>query len=189
MHIILASGSPRRKQLLTELGLNFEVRTKATPEDYPDDLAAEEIAELLAIRKAKAFEEELSDNQLVIAADTTVVLDGKLLEKAPDALQAAQMLRTLSGKTHQVITGVCLKSKLKTISFREYTKVIFNELSEKEIQYYIEKYKPFDKAGAYGIQEWIGMSCIKAIEGSYFNVVGLPTQAIYQKLKNEFGLF
>ncbi|MBX2841956.1 MAG: Maf family nucleotide pyrophosphatase [Flammeovirgaceae bacterium] len=181
--IILGSNSPRRKQLLSDLGIEFEVKVKPTPEDFPQDFLPTEVAELLAKRKANAFRSELKSDELIITADTTVVMENKLLEKPADAAEAENMIKALSGKKHKVISGVCLLSLDKEISFSDTTEVYFNDLSDEEINYYIQKFKPFDKAGAYGIQEWIGMAGISKISGSFYNVVGLPVARLYQELK------
>ncbi|WP_321321192.1 Maf-like protein [Labilibaculum sp.] len=182
--IILASQSPRRHQMLKELGLIFEIRTKEIEETYPEGLTPEQIPVYLAELKAKAFEQDLNSNELVITADTIVCVDDWILGKPNDRDDAVKMLNALSDRSHQVISGVCLMSKDKKISFSTTTNVHFKALSEEEIDYYIDNYKPFDKAGAYGIQEWIGFIGIDGIEGSYFNVVGLPIQRLYQELLN-----
>ena len=180
--LILASQSPRRHQMLKELGLIFEIRTKEIEEIYPEGLIPDQIPVYLAELKAKAFEQDLNSNELVITADTIVCVDDWILGKPNDRDDAVKMLNALSGRSHQVISGVCLMSKDKKISFSTTTNVHFKALSEEEIDYYIDNYKPFDKAGAYGIQEWIGFIGIDGIEGSYFNVVGLPIQRLYQEL-------
>ncbi|MFD2515726.1 Maf-like protein [Pontibacter locisalis] len=179
--LLLASNSPRRKELLTGLGLDFIVRVKDVHEDFPNDLKGAEVAEYLASHKADAYKDSLSD-EVVITADTIVCLGDRILNKPQTHHEAAEMLRALSGKSHEVITGVCLLSKEGKSVFHDTTKVYFKELSDSEIDFYINHYKPFDKAGAYGIQEWIGMMGIERIEGSYFNVVGLPVQKLYAKL-------
>ncbi|MFD2244834.1 Maf-like protein [Pontibacter ruber] len=179
--ILLASNSPRRKELLAGLGLTFTVRVKEVHEDFPEHLYREEVAEFLASHKADAYQHELT-NELLITADTIVCLEDRILNKPADYEEAFQMLRALSGTAHEVITGVCLLTKEKKTVFHDVTKVYFKELTDAEIDYYITHYKPFDKAGAYGIQEWIGMIGIKKIEGSYFNVVGLPVQKLYDHL-------
>ena len=181
-NIVLASGSPRRKQMLEELGLSFTVRTKDTDESYPDSVKNEDVAEYLAVKKADAFTGEIAENELVITADTIVLVDDTILGKPKDKDEAVSMLKKLSDKAHSVITGVCLMSKYNTESFSATTKVFFKELTDEEIDYYIDKYEPFDKAGAYGIQEWIGLVGVENIEGSYFNVVGLPIQRLYTEL-------
>jgi septum formation protein len=181
--IILASKSPRRQQLLSDLGLNFTVQSMDTPEDFPEDLAMTEVPVYLAELKAEAFRPILKKNQLVITADTIVWLDGQVLNKPIDYADGFRMLKNLSGKKHQVLTGVCLLSTEKKVSFYASTDVWFKELSDEEIQFYLENYRPYDKAGAYGIQEWIGYIGIYHIEGSFFNVMGLPVQSLYEHLK------
>ena len=181
--IILASQSPRRKELLSLLDLEFKVEVKSIDEVFPKDLKTSEVAEYLAILKASAFT-TIEDKQVIITADTVVVLDDTILGKPNNIVEASKMLRSLSNRNHEVITGVCLKSAKKVISFSSSTKVYFKNLSNAEIDYYIENYKPYDKAGSYGIQEWIGAIGITKIEGSYFNVVGLPIQELNEQLKN-----
>ncbi len=181
-HVILGSQSPRRRALLGELGIPFEARSKDIDESFPKDLEIEKVAEYLACKKAEAFEAELNANDLLITSDTTVCLPDEILNKASSEAEAKEMLIKLSGKSHQVISGVCIKTKTKSISFSESTKVYFKVLSEEEIEYYIEHYQPFDKAGAYGIQEWIGFIGIEKIEGDYYNVMGLPMQHLYEEL-------
>jgi len=179
---LLASKSPRRHYLLKELGLDFEVRTKEVDESFPEQLKAAEIPLYLCEKKAAAFDEELTDNTIVITADTIVWLDGHVLNKPQNFNDAVRMLQLLSGKMHEVYTGVCLKSKHKTTSFVALTKVYFKELSLEEIEFYIRNYNPYDKAGAYGAQEWIGYIAIDRIEGTYFNVMGLPVRELYEAL-------
>lgn len=182
-HIILSSNSPRRKELLAGLDLDFEIHVKdGIKESYPADLPVTEIAEYIATEKAEAYKNELHDNNLVITADTVVVLDDKVLGKPKSEEDACTMLRMLSGQTHKVITGVCLTSATKQKRFSVITEVTFKQLSETEISYYVNRYKPLDKAGAYGIQEWIGYIGVTSINGSYFNVMGLPVQRIYEEL-------
>ena len=181
--IILASKSPRRQQLLIDLGLKFSVQSMDISEDFPEGLGMTEIPVYLAELKAEAFRPLLKNNQLVITADTIVWLDGKVLNKPTDYADGFRMLRDLSGNKHQVVTGVCLLSTEKKVSFYATTDVWFKELSDEEINYYLENYKPYDKAGAYGIQEWIGYIGINHIEGSFFNVMGLPIQILYEHLK------
>jgi len=183
--LILASQSPRRHQMLKELGLDFKIQTKDVEEVYPDHLKREEIPVYLSKLKAEAFVLDLNEKELVITADTIVCVGDIVLGKPKNRDEAVEMLQMLSGRSHQVISGVCLKSKEKEVSFSTTTHVHFKELSLEEIDYYIDNYKPFDKAGAYGIQEWIGFVGIDGIEGSYFNVVGLPIQRLYQEL-NKF---
>ena len=181
-NIILGSQSPRRKELLA--GLDIEFTTKVIPgleETYPDTLQGEEIPIYLAEQKADAY--TLEDNDLLITADTIVWLDGHVYGKPADETEAREMLRSLSGKTHDVITGVCVRTNKKNVSFASTTKVRFAELTNAEIEHYVNKYRPMDKAGAYGIQEWIGYIGVEHIEGSYFNVMGLPIQRLYTILK------
>jgi septum formation protein len=183
-NIILASGSPRRQQFLRELEIDFEIRLKEIEEIYPDHLKAEEITNFLAKLKASAFENDLQDNEVLITSDTIVWLDNKALGKPIDASHAVRMLTEMSGKTHKVITSVCIKSTKKEVVFHDETLVTFTDLSLEEIEFYLKNYKPFDKAGSYGIQEWIGLVAIEKIEGSYANVVGLPTHKLYKELMN-----
>jgi len=180
--IILASRSPRRQQLLHDLGLKFDVVVKDYDETFPSGLTGEEIARYIAYRKAASFENEIPENAIVIAADTIVWCNEKVLGKPVNKEDAFAILKEISGNTHEVITGVSLRSKSKEITFSESTKVTFEPFSEEETEYYIENYKPYDKAGAYGIQEWIGIIACSHIEGSYFNVVGLPVQRLYKEL-------
>jgi septum formation protein len=179
--IILASGSPRRQQFLRELDIDFTIQLKEVEEIYPNHLQASEITEFLAELKANAFD-LLGENEVLITSDTIVWHEKKALGKPKDAQTAFEMLQSLSGKTHEVITSVCFKTKNSLETITETTKITFNSLSDEAIRYYIETYKPFDKAGSYGIQEWIGLVGIKKIEGSYTNVVGLPVDKVYQKL-------
>ncbi len=181
--IILASASPRRRQLLQELGVQFSVQPRDVAEHFDDNLSPQQVAEHLSELKALAFaEEELKDKTIVITADTVVTLDGAILGKPKGVAEAKEMLRTLSGRSHQVITGVTLRSATKMKTFSVSTNVFFKELSEDEIDYYVTVFKPFDKAGAYGIQEWIGHAAVEHIEGSYFNVMGLPVHRLYEEL-------
>lgn len=181
--IILASKSPRRNSLLKELGLKFDVRILETDENFPDSLPVEEIPVYLAEKKALPFENDVDDYTIIITADTIVYVDGEVLGKPENYNDAYQMLQKLSGKWHHVATGVCLLSKKKKITFTSVTKVLFKTLMHDEIDYYITHFKPFDKAGAYGIQEWIGLVAAEKIEGSYFNVMGLPVQHLYEELR------
>jgi septum formation protein len=184
MHIILASNSPRRRELLGGLGISFEVKVLPDiDEEYPATLPTNQIAEYIACKKADAYREILGPADLVITADTIVVAGGEVMGKPTDADDARRMLRKLSGQTHQVVTGVCLTAKNKQSRFSVTTDVDFKQLSEEEINYYIGTYRPFDKAGAYGIQEWIGFVGVTGIKGSYFNVMGLPVQRIYEELR------
>lgn len=190
--IILASNSPRRKELLK--GLDIEYRTWVIPdidESYPETLKAEETAEYISRKKSEPYFLEphvknIADNDIVLTADTVVILEGRVMGKPADEAEACQMLRDLSGKEHSVITGVCLRSKTKTRTFSVRTAVEFDNLSDEQIKYYVAKYKPLDKAGAYGVQEWIGYVGVKKLVGSYFNVMGLPVQRIYSELAS-FG--
>lgn len=182
-HYILASKSPRRQQLLRSLGIDFEVRTKETDETYPEALTIEEIPVYLAKKKAGPFMEYLKEMELLITADTIVCYEGKVLGKPRDTKEARQMLLMLSGNEHQVISGVCLTSVEKQIAFFAASNVQFKKLTENEIEYYIAHFKPFDKAGAYGIQEWIGTIGITHIEGSFYNVMGLPVQKLYEEIQ------
>lgn len=182
--IILASGSPRRQQFFKDLDLDFEIRLKEVEEIYPEGLEAEEITNFLAELKANAFEGELKENDILITSDTIVWFDNKALGKPKNYDDAFQILKSLSGNTHDVITSVCIKTIDNTDVFYELTTVTFNELSNEAIHYYLENYKPFDKAGAYGIQEWIGFIGVSRIEGSYANVMGLPVDKVYSYLTN-----
>jgi len=181
--IILASKSPRRKELLGGLNLPFEVIIREVDEVFPEEIPMEEIPVYLAKLKAEPFLKEQEDNVLVITADTIVWIDGEVLGKPLDHQHAVEMLQKLSGRTHIVVTGVCLTSTEKQVAFSSLTHVHFKELSEKEIEYYLDLYHPYDKAGAYGVQEWIGYIAIDRIEGSYFNVMGLPVGRLYEELK------
>lgn len=180
--VVLASRSPRRQLLLKGLDIPFEVQLKETDEIFPAHLKREEIALYLCQLKASAFENELDDNMLLITADTIVWINDQILSKPKDFDDAVSILTQLSGNIHEVITGVCLKTNKKTHSFYALTKVWFKKLSLDEIEYYITNYHPWDKAGAYGAQEWIGYMAIERIEGSYFNVMGLPTRMLYDEL-------
>ena len=184
INIILASGSPRRQQFFKEMDLHYTIRLKEIEEIYPEHLQAEEITNFLAELKANAFENELKENDVLVTSDTIVWLNGKALGKPKDYDDAFKMLQQLANQTHEVITSVCLKSIDKTDVFHNVTKVTFANLSDEAITYYLNNYKPFDKAGSYGIQDWIGLVGISKIEGSYTNVVGLPTEMLFQKLMN-----
>lgn len=181
--IILGSASPRRKKLLSEMGIKFTVKKTEESEQYPQELNNIDIAEFLAKQKANFISNELAGNFLLITADTIVVQKEKILHKPRNKHEAEKILQEISGKTHNVISGVCLKSNTQEVAFSSETKVYVNQLSKDEITHYIDRFKPFDKAGAYGIQEWIGYIGIRKINGSYNNVVGLPTAELYQKLK------
>lgn len=180
-NIILASGSPRRQQYFKELDLDFTIQLKEVEEVYPNHLKAEEITNYLAELKAAAFE-HLNENDILITSDTIVWHEGKALGKPKNYEDAFQMLKSMSNKTHEVITSVCFKTNAKTETIFEVTKVTFKAISDEAIVYYLDNYKPFDKAGSYGIQEWIGLIAISKIEGSYANVVGMPVDKVYDKL-------
>lgn len=182
--IILASNSPRRKELLQRLGIPFKIRTLfGIDEHYPSSLRGEDIVNYISRIKAQAYRSSMGENELLITADTIVSLDGEVMGKPHNAEEAKAMLRTLSGKMHQVITGVTVTTFERTESFAVTSHVRFAELDESEIDYYVENFLPFDKAGAYGIQDWIGLVAVEELRGSYFNVVGLPVQRLYQCLK------
>ena len=182
--IFLASNSPRRKELLSGLGIPFEVRVNGDiDESYPSDLPPEAIPLHISRKKAAAYLQTMSADELIITADTVVVASGEILGKPVDASDAHRMLRLLSGATHQVITGVCLTTTDHQVAFSVTTDVTFKDLSDEEIHYYIDHYRPYDKAGAYGIQEWIGYIGVTGLHGSYFNVMGLPIQRIYEELR------
>lgn len=180
--IVLASNSPRRKELLSGLGLDYEVRTlQGLDESYPEGLSMEEIPMYISRKKAAAY--TLKPDELLITADTIVYLEGEVLGKPADEAEAKEMLHKLSGKTHQVVTGVTLTTKEFQHAFASVSQVTFAQLSEAEIDHYVTQYRPLDKAGAYGIQEWIGYIGVTALEGSYFNVMGLPVQRLYSEMK------
>lgn len=183
MNIILASNSPRRRELLTGLGLPYEVRLMdGIDESYPPNLSGEDIPQYIARQKAAAY--TLAPDELLITADTIVYLDEQVLGKPVDAADACRMLHNLSGRTHQVITGVALTTPTEQRCFASVSQVTFATLTDEEINHYVEHYRPFDKAGAYGVQEWIGYVGVERLEGSYFNVMGLPVQRLYTELKN-----
>jgi septum formation protein len=181
--IILASSSPRRQQLLKETGLQFDIVVKEYPETFPEGLDGKTVAEYISHQKAILFRGELSDNEIVITADTIVWCNNKILGKPVDYDDAFRILREISGNTHEVITGVTLLSSIREKTFSVSTRVTFDALTDEEIDYYIKEFRPYDKAGAYGIQEWIGLVACSAIEGSYFNVVGLPVHTLYKELQ------
>ena len=182
--VILASKSPRRQELLRGMGVDFEILPKETPENYPSDLPLDEVPQYLSLQKSLAFKDnELPVDYLLITSDTVVICEGEILGKPKDWEDASRMLQLLSGKTHHVVTGVTVRSAKKTESFAVHSNVTFAQLDAEEIDYYIEHCKPFDKAGAYGIQEWIGYVSISGLEGSFYNVMGLPTRKLYQCLK------
>jgi septum formation protein len=182
--IILASGSPRRQQFFKDLDMDFEIRLKDIEEIYPESLQGIEITNYLAQLKASAFQGELKQNEILVTSDTIVWLNNKALGKPKDYDDAFAILKSLSNETHEVITSVCFTTIDKTDTIFDVTRVTFNTLTDEGIRYYLDNYKPFDKAGAYGIQEWIGLVGISRIDGSYTNVVGLPTEKVYQYLSN-----
>jgi len=183
-NIILASNSPRRQELLRGLDVRFEVRTTAgIDESYPDDLMGEQIPLYIAEKKAEAFEKTLNKNDILITADTVVLIDGVVYGKPTSKENARMMLQNLSEKTHQVITGVCLSTQYRRVTFSATTEVRFSYLSDEEIDYYLDLYRPYDKAGSYGVQEWIGYVAVESINGSFYNVMGLPVHRLYEELK------
>lgn len=183
-HVVLASNSPRRKELLSGLDIDYEVRViDGIDESYPDNLSGEEIPQYISRKKAGAYEAEMKPDELIITADTIVWVGGEVLGKPEDAEAAKAMLRCLSGRTHQVITGVTLLTASLKKTFAAVSEVTFDMLTEEEIAYYVERYRPTDKAGAYGIQEWIGYVGVSSLKGSYFNVMGLPVQRLYKELE------
>lgn len=187
MKIILASNSPRRKELLGGLGVDFEVKVmKGVDETFPDTLPAKDVAEYISREKASAY--DVADDELVITADTVVIVGDDILGKPKDAADAHRMLREISGRTHQVVTGVCLTTAKEQRSFSVATDVTFKTLSDEEIDFYIRNHRPYDKAGAYGIQEWIGYIGVTALNGSYYNVMGFPVQRVYEELTRHFGI-
>ena len=183
-HIILASNSPRRRELLGGLGIDYEVRVlSGIDESYPETLPVADIAEFIAAKKADAYREKMADGELLITADTVVICGDEVMGKPVDETDACRMLRKLSGRVHYVTTGVCLTTLQQQRRFSVTTEVTFKELSDEEISFYVNRYRPFDKAGAYGIQEWIGYIGCTGLNGSYYNVMGLPVQRIYQELQ------
>lgn len=185
--IILASKSPRRKELLEMLDIPFQIKVKeGIDESYPKDMPAIEVAEFLSRLKGKAYAADIKDDELVITADTIVILDNKIFGKPRDEKDAIEMLMQLQGRTHTVASGVCIASKERIVSFTTCTQVSFASLSRDEATWYVEKYHPLDKAGAYGIQEWIGCAAVERIDGSFYNVMGLPVHQLYNVLKEEF---
>lgn len=182
--VILASNSPRRRELLAGLDIPYEVKViPGIEESYPDTLKGDEIPQYLSRKKAEAYRDRMAGDELIITADTIVWLDDKVLGKPADEAEACAMLRMLSGRTHAVLTGVTVMTRERHVTFAVESKVTFAELSEEEISYYVSRYHPTDKAGAYGIQEWIGYIGVRSLEGSYFNVMGLPVQRLYNELK------
>ena len=182
--IILASNSPRRKELLKGLDIDFEVRIiPDIDETYPSGIAPADVPCYIARKKAEAYHASMKHDELIITADTVVVLDDCILEKPADRNDAIQMIKRLSGRKHQVVTAVVMTTTERTEEFAVTSVVDFTELTDNEISYYVDKYEPFDKAGSYGIQEWIGYVGVRGIEGSFYNVMGLPIQRLYQELK------
>lgn len=182
--VVLASNSPRRKELLSGLGIDYEVKTLPDiDESYPDGLEGIDIPAYISRAKADAYRSMMKEDELIITADTIVWLDGEVMGKPVDGEDARRMLHALSGRTHQVITGVCLTTSTRQRTFSTVTDVTFSVLSEEEVDYYVDRYRPMDKAGSYGIQEWIGFVGVERISGSYFNVMGLPIQRLYTELK------
>ena len=182
--IFLASQSPRRKELLTQLRIPFNiVNIRGIDETYPTDIETDDIPEYLAIRKAEVYSRNFHSNEMIITADTLVILNDKVLGKPQNHEEAIKMLEELSGKIHKVITGVCITTKYKRVSFSSTTEVKFTKMSKSDIEYYVNSYRPYDKAGAYGIQEWIGCVAVEWINGSYYNVMGLPVHKLYEKIK------
>ena len=182
--LILSSKSPRRQELLKGLDIDFEIEVRPIDEIYPDDLAAEKVPEFLSVLKATTFKNDLDENDILITSDTIVILGDEILEKPKSKEEAKSMIRKMLGKTHTVVTGVALTSAKKQNVFSDHTLVTFGDLTDSEIDFYIEKYEPYDKAGAYGVQEWIGYVAIDKLEGSYYNVMGLPIHKLYKSLKN-----
>lgn len=183
--VLLASNSPRRKELLQGIDIDFEIKVLPDiDESYPATLPVEEVAEFIAEKKASSYTNNLKEDELLITADTVVILDGAIFGKPNNKEEANAMLTALSGKAHRVISGVCLTTLEKQVSFSVTSEVLFSELSSEEIEYYIDRYSPFDKAGSYGIQEWIGYIGVEHLSGSYFNIMGLPIQRLYRELKN-----
>lgn len=183
--LLLASGSPRRRELLDSLGIKVEhAQLHDVDESYPADLSPMKVPEYLSRLKSQAYRSELADDEVLVTADTVVVLDGKVLGKPVDEAEAKAMLRSLSGRVHQVVTGVTLATSSSSVTFSEVTDVEFDTLSDSEIDYYVANFKPFDKAGAYGIQEWIGYVGVKGIRGDYYNVMGLPVNSLCRHLKS-----
>ena len=188
--IVLCSNSPRRKELMRGLGLDFQTRViDGIDESYDKSLPGDDIVKIISEKKAESYKATMSSDELIITADTIVYVDGEVLGKPQDRLDAIRMLKMLSGKSHDVITGVCIQTQTKSTSFSVKTKVTFAQMTDDEINFYIDNHKPYDKAGAYGIQEWIGYIGVESIEGSYFNVMGLPVQKLYSVLKNAQSLF
>ena len=182
MELLLGSKSPRRQELLKGAGTEYTLVNIDSDEDFPDDMEKEKVAEYLAIKKAEAYKGNL-ENKILLTADTTVYLDGEIINKPEDEADAVKMLTKLSGKMHTVFTGVCLRSKSQEITFTDKTNVYFKDLTNEQIVYYVQNFRPLDKAGAYGIQDWIGYIGVTKIEGDFFNVMGLPVNRVYDELQ------
>lgn len=183
--VLLASNSPRREELLRGIDIDFEIKVLPDiDESYPSDMPVEEVAEFVAQKKANSYTDNLKEKELLITADTVVILDKVIFGKPDNRDEAKEMLCALSGKTHRVVSGVCLASTEKQVSFSATSEVEFSELTNEEISYYIDRYSPYDKAGSYGIQEWIGFIGVKQLRGSYFNIMGLPVQRLYKEMKS-----
>ncbi|SHM12485.1 Maf family nucleotide pyrophosphatase [Hymenobacter psychrotolerans] len=188
MNLVLASNSPRRRQLLTDLGLHYTVRLQEVDESYPEHLRRAEVAEYLAAYKAAAYRATLAPDEVVLTADTIVCLDDDVLNKPADPAEAVRMLQRLQGRSHDVFTGVCLLTGTgQQVVFSDQTRVYFRSLSDSEIEFYVRQYQPLDKAGAYGAQDWIGMVAVTRLEGSYFNVMGLPVHRVWEELTKLAG--
>lgn len=185
-NLILASKSPRRKELLEQAGFTFEIFSKEVEENYPESLPIEEVAVYLAVKKARESIEVLKKDSILLTADSVVIINKEIYGKPQNEKEAYNMLSSLSGKSHIVITGVCLKSLTKEVSFSSTSEVTMDKLNDEEIKYYVDKYKPYDKAGAYGVQEWIGLCKISGIKGTYTNIMGLPVDLVYKHLKESF---
>jgi septum formation protein len=181
--LILASKSPRRKQLLEQAGIEFTIQTKSVEETYPDDLPVREVPAYLSLKKATECADFITNNEILLTADSVVILNDTIYGKPKDAEDAFQIIKALSGNVHEVITGVTLLSKEKTVTFSDIAYVHFMELTDDEIRYYVDTFQPFDKAGAYAIQEWIGLTKISKIDGSYYNIMGLPIHKVYEELQ------
>ncbi|MGB1039004.1 MAG: Maf family nucleotide pyrophosphatase [Bacteroidia bacterium] len=187
MKVLLGSNSPRRSELLTQMGFAFSKVNIECEESYKSIVPLDEVAEYLARKKSKAYY-GLKEDELLVTADTTVLFDREILNKPESKEEAFMMLKKLSGRSHKVITGVCIRTQNKTESFSSETEVVFEKISDVDVEHYIEKYNPLDKAGAYGIQEWFGMTQVKSINGCFYNVVGLPCHELYKRLKENYGI-
>ncbi len=185
-HLILASKSPRRQALLKSLDLDFSIKTMEVYESFSDNMPVREVAQYLAEKKSAAFG-QLAEKELLITSDTTVVLDDEIMNKPADRSEALEMIGKLSGQMHEVVSGVCLRTTHQLITFSETTRGYFKDLSQAEMEHYVDQYQPYDKAGAYGIQEWIGMIGVEKIEGDYYNVMGLPVHQLYLHLQKHFA--